>query len=360
MTIGPLTLSPVPKLQFFIPGTTTPNAGGLVFTYAAGTMTKQNTYSNENQTPNTNPIVLDANGECVCYLDSTLEYDFWYSPPTDTDPPTNPYWTVYDVGYGNMINGLAPLNSPTFTGTPKAPTPGTGDSSTDIATTQFVQTAIANSFTGTPTVPTAAPGTLTTQIATTAFVGAEIGKAWTMVVLSNTGTWTVPGPSGGTVNVKYRVWGAGGGGGGTTGGSNSYGGGGGGGGYSTGVAALTVGTVLTATFGTPGTAGSGSSAGGNAGSVTLTGGPTITCTGGAGGGAGTSTSSPSGGGGGTGSGGQLNVNGGNGFIGTVFSQGWGGGVFGGVQGEGAQFPGQGGESSTAGAGGLIVLEYLAQ
>ena len=38
---------------------------------------------------------------------------------------------------------LAPINSPTFTGSPKAPTPATGDNSTAIATTAFAQTVVA-------------------------------------------------------------------------------------------------------------------------------------------------------------------------------------------------------------------------
>lgn len=42
---------------------------------------------------------------------------------------------------------LATIDSPTFTGTPKAPTPTPGDNSTTIATTAFVQTAIANQVT---------------------------------------------------------------------------------------------------------------------------------------------------------------------------------------------------------------------
>lgn len=37
------------------------------------------------------------------------------------------------------IAGLAPLDSPTFTGTPAAPTPSTTDNSTKIATTAYVQ-----------------------------------------------------------------------------------------------------------------------------------------------------------------------------------------------------------------------------
>ena len=51
--------------------------------------------------------------------------------------------------------GFAPLNSPTFTGTPAAPTATAGDNSTQIATTAFVSTAVAN-------LVDSAPGTLDT------------------------------------------------------------------------------------------------------------------------------------------------------------------------------------------------------
>ncbi len=44
----------------------------------------------------------------------------------------------------------APIASPTFTGSPKAPTPATGNSSTQLATTEFVQQAV-----GTVAVPNA-------------------------------------------------------------------------------------------------------------------------------------------------------------------------------------------------------------
>lgn len=105
----------------------------------------------------------------------------------------------------------AGLASPTFTGTPKAPTPAINDSSPNIATTAFVlgqlstilpvvdgTAAIGTSslgaradhrhptdtsraglaspaFTGVPTAPTAPNGTNTTQLATTAFVLANGG-----------------------------------------------------------------------------------------------------------------------------------------------------------------------------------------
>lgn len=78
----------------------------------------------------------------------------------------------------------APLASPTFTGTPSAPTAGSGTNTTQVATTAFVQSAIAPlapvaspTFTGTPSAPTAAAGTNTTQIATTAFIQSAIAAA---------------------------------------------------------------------------------------------------------------------------------------------------------------------------------------
>lgn len=64
--------------------------------------------------------------------------------------------------------------SPSFTGTPTAPTATTNTNSVQLATTAFVQNnKISPAFTGTPTAPTASAGTNTTQLATTAFVQGE-------------------------------------------------------------------------------------------------------------------------------------------------------------------------------------------
>ncbi|TFW71513.1 hypothetical protein C3Y98_05295 [Methylotenera oryzisoli] len=113
----------------------------------------------------------------------------------------------------------ATLESPTFTGDPKAPTPAAADNDTSIATTAFVKTAIANlvasspaaldtlnelaaalgndanfaatmtaalalkaplaspTFTGDPKAPTPASGDNDTSIATTAFVQDAISQA---------------------------------------------------------------------------------------------------------------------------------------------------------------------------------------
>ncbi len=105
--------------------------------------------------------------------------------------------------------------SPTFTGTPLAPTAGAGTNSTQLATTAFVTTAgnlkadlASPALTGVPTSVTAAAGTDTTQIATTAFVQGEftlanvnamaypVGSIYTAIVSTNpatllgVGTWT--------------------------------------------------------------------------------------------------------------------------------------------------------------------------
>jgi hypothetical protein len=109
--------------------------------------------------------------------------------------------------------GGATLASPIFTGTPQAPTAAPGNSSTQLATTAFVQAQLAAgvvssfntrtgavtlsladvtgvggaplaapAFTGIPTAATASPGTNTTQLATTAFVMAAVTAIGTGVI----------------------------------------------------------------------------------------------------------------------------------------------------------------------------------
>ena len=87
-------IAPYEKQRFF-DAAGLPLAGGKLFTYAAGTTTKQNSYTDSTgATPNTNPIILDAAGYCDLWLDQSLAYKLTLSPSTDTDPPTNPIWTV--------------------------------------------------------------------------------------------------------------------------------------------------------------------------------------------------------------------------------------------------------------------------
>lgn len=108
-----------------------------------------------------------------------------------------------------LLDAKAALISPAFEGNPTAPTQPVGNSSTRLATTAFVDTAVTNgvagkanvghehviadttglqdaldakaplqspTLSGSPKAPTATAGTNTTQIATTAFVGAAVSK----------------------------------------------------------------------------------------------------------------------------------------------------------------------------------------
>jgi hypothetical protein len=68
--VGPVsqTLAPYVFPQFF-DDNGDPLAGGLIYTYEAGTTTPAVTYSDAIATPNTNPVVLSAAGRTVIYLD---------------------------------------------------------------------------------------------------------------------------------------------------------------------------------------------------------------------------------------------------------------------------------------------------
>lgn len=133
----------------------------------------------------------------------------------------------------------APLESPAFTGVPTAPTAATNNNTTQLATTAFVQAAIAalvasspatldtlnelatalgndpnfattmtnalalkaplNSpaLTGTPTAPTPTPGDNSTKLATTAFIAALIASYAPLASPALTGNPTAPTPASG-------------------------------------------------------------------------------------------------------------------------------------------------------------------
>lgn len=95
--------------------------------------------------------------------------------------------------------GLAPLASPTFTGTPAAPTATAGTNTTQVATTAFVTTAVSTkanlaspTFTGTPAAPTATTATNSTQIATTAYVKSNLVNYATTASPTLTGSPQAP------------------------------------------------------------------------------------------------------------------------------------------------------------------------
>lgn len=80
-----------------------------------------------------------------------------------------------------LLAAKANLASPTFTGTPAAPTAAADTNTTQIATTAYVvgqgyAKLASPTFTGTPAAPTASAGTNTTQIATTQFVTSALSS----------------------------------------------------------------------------------------------------------------------------------------------------------------------------------------
>ena len=147
---------------------------------------------------------------------------------TGATGPTGPTGLTGATG----VTGTVSLASPAFTGTPTAPTATAATNNTQIATTEFVRTEVANlvasapaaldtldelalalgddanfatttatsiglkaplaspALTGTPTSPTASTGTNTTQIATTAFVAEAIPVA-SLQMFAGTVTQTV-------------------------------------------------------------------------------------------------------------------------------------------------------------------------
>lgn len=107
-------LSPLP-VQRFCDNNGNPLSGGKLFTYAAGTTTKTATYTDSTGgTPNTNPVVLNTRGEANVWLAAGTAYKIVLSPSTDTDPPTNPIWTVDNVqGAPTTLSQLSYLSPAT-------------------------------------------------------------------------------------------------------------------------------------------------------------------------------------------------------------------------------------------------------
>lgn len=95
------TLSPVAKMQF-LDATGAPLAGGLVYTYAAGTTTPLATYTDSSGgTANSNPIVLDSRGEANIWLSATT-YKFKLCDSTNTE-----IWTVDNIA--SPISSVSPV-----------------------------------------------------------------------------------------------------------------------------------------------------------------------------------------------------------------------------------------------------------
>jgi hypothetical protein len=96
-------LSPLPR-QNFLDNNGRPLVGGKLFTYSAGTTTKLATYTDSTGlTQNANPVILDFRGEANVWIPPNVSYKYTLAPATDTDPPTNPFWTVDQIVSSQLI-----------------------------------------------------------------------------------------------------------------------------------------------------------------------------------------------------------------------------------------------------------------
>ena len=110
-----VSLSPLARQQFSVNGV--PVSGGLLFTYAAGTTNKLATYTDASgATPNTNPVVLDSQGQADVWMTAGTKYKLVLSPANDTDPPTNPYWTRDNIVSSVDYNALAASSGSSLVG----------------------------------------------------------------------------------------------------------------------------------------------------------------------------------------------------------------------------------------------------
>jgi hypothetical protein len=146
---------------------------------------------NEAAPPSATAAVMNAQFASVAaYADTQDALKANIASPTFTGTPAAPTASadtnstqIATTAYVDTVKALkANLASPALTGTPTAPTASADTNTTQIATTAYadaIKALKANvaspTFTGTPAAPTASQGTNTTQLATTAYVQTEVG-----------------------------------------------------------------------------------------------------------------------------------------------------------------------------------------
>ena len=124
-------LSPTPVFKGWA-NDGTPLAYGILTSYKAGTTTPQATYVDSTQTTqNTNPIILDARGECALWLDPLLTYKFALTDaqgnsisryPVDNITNLPQYISSTNVHYvqtsAEIAAGIVPVNDTYLPGDP--------------------------------------------------------------------------------------------------------------------------------------------------------------------------------------------------------------------------------------------------
>jgi len=135
-----------------------------------------------------------AGGGFSIRLPIDTAYDSTWNGDTLFSPTRN---SLYD-----KLETLAPLSSPTFTGTPVVPTQLTSDDSTRVASTSYVKANLLSyapiaspTFSGNPTAATQLTTDNSTRLATTAYVKSNLISYATLVSPVFTGTPTAPTPA---------------------------------------------------------------------------------------------------------------------------------------------------------------------
>lgn len=106
-----IVLSATP-IQRFVDNDGDACSGCQLFVYAAGTTNKITTYTVSTGTAQTNPIIMNTRGEPENTMGNSVgiwvatgtAYKMVLAPANDTDPPTNPFWTIDNINTeGNVI-----------------------------------------------------------------------------------------------------------------------------------------------------------------------------------------------------------------------------------------------------------------
>ena len=95
----PFQFSPFANDQF-LDGNGNIATGYKLFTYLAGTTTKEPVYTDVAGTiPHSNPIVLNSIGRppSPIFINNAKNYKFVLATPTDSDPPASPVYTADNV-----------------------------------------------------------------------------------------------------------------------------------------------------------------------------------------------------------------------------------------------------------------------
>lgn len=185
------------------------NVGATLTVYNTGTDTLASIFADIGlMTPIENPQISNSAGRFytqsteIC-ADSAQAYDVVLAPTDGSGPYT--YQQVYVLGAAPSITGYAPLNSPAFTGVPTAPTPAANDSSSKIATTQFVTTAVSQFFTNNQYVLDTSVTANTITVAVPNVGGYSAGLSfYVKVANTNTGAVVINANSLGNKSVTYQ------------------------------------------------------------------------------------------------------------------------------------------------------------